>query len=375
MTTIDVRGADPARFAAVRELFQRHLDEGLELGAGFAVAVDGELVLDMTGGWADRARTRPFDARTLVPLFSTTKAVASLLIAIAVDGGLLDYERPLAELWPAFGQAGKERLTLAEVLSHQSGLSGLTEPMEPEGWFDWDGVCARLAAQAPIFPPGSASGYGPVTFGYLAGEVFRRVDPRGMAVALREDWSAAIGDDLHIGLPETEADRVAELQRPSAPTDFGELNAATRAAFLKPWSSVNGRDPRYRAMPIPSINGHGTAAALTRLLSVMACEGRLNGERRLSPETVRAASGERIVGQDLVLPHVLSWGAGFTRGGPERAFGPNPHAVGHWGWGGSVAFADPSCRLSVAYVMNRQGPLLLKDPRPMALIEALYAVF
>ncbi len=373
MDEVDIAGTCAAGLEPVRAQFARHFADDLELGAGFAAAIDGELVLDLTAGWADRTRTRPFDARTLVPLFSTTKAIASLLIASAVERALLDYDQPLSEVWPAFGQAGKERLTLAQVLSHQAGLSGPGAPIDPAAWFDWEATCAWLAAQAPIWPPTTASGYGPVAFGYLAGEAFRRVDARGMARGLAEDWAGPFGLDLSIGLPDGDAPRLAELQRPPRPTDFGEINAATRAAFLQKGSAVDARDPRYRSMAIPSINGVGTAGSLARLLSVIATDGRLDGRTLLSPKTIEAACRERIVGPDLVLPHRISWGAGFTRGGPEGVFGPNPDAVGHWGWGGSVAFADPGRRLSVAYVMNRQGPLLLKDPRPMALIEALYA--
>lgn len=373
MSDVEIRGTHSPGLAAVRDRFARHFADDLELGAGLAVAVDGAVVLDLTAGWADRARTKPFDARTLVPLFSTTKAVASLLVASAVDRGLLDYDQPLSEVWSEFGQAGKDGLTLAQVLSHQAGLSGPAEPIDPDLWFNWNATCAWLAAQEPLWPPASASGYGPITFGYLAGEAFRRVDDRGMARALAEDWTEPFSLDLSMGVAEADAGRLAELQRPPRPTDFGEINAATRAAFLQKGAAINARDPRYRSMAIPSVNGVGTAAALARLLAVLACDGRLDGRTLLSPETVAAASRERIVGPDLVLPHLISWGAGFTRGGPERVFGPNPDAVGHWGWGGSVAFADPKRHLSFAYVMNRQGPLLLKDPRPMALIEALYA--
>ncbi len=370
---LDLRGAAPERFAAALAAFQRHFAEDLELGAGLAVAVDGEILLDVTAGWADRARTQSFDARTLVPLFSTSKAIASLLIAAAVDRGLLDYDQPLSELWPAFAQAGKDRLTLAEVLSHQAGLSGPAEPIDPETWFDWDATCAWLAAQRPLWPPTSASGYGPVTFGYLAGEAFRRVDLRGMGAALREDFAEPLELDLAFGAADADLPRVAELMRPTRSTDFGEINAATRAAFVTKGAAVNARDPRYRSMAIPSINAHGTAAALARLFSIVACDGRLDGRTWVSPEVLTEATRERIAGPDLVLPHVMSWAAGFTRGGPEGVFGPNPEAVGHWGWGGSVAFADRQRRLSMAYVMNRQGPFLVKDPRPMRLIEAVYA--
>lgn len=369
----EIFGTAPARFDAVRAQFQRHFDEGLELGARFTVCIEGEVVLDLWGGHADRAATRPFDERTLTPLFSTSKGVTSLVVASAVDRGLLDYEQPLAEVWPEFAQAGKGEITLGQALSHQAGLSGLVDDADPGIWFEWDETCARIAAQAPIWPPGAASGYGPVEWGFVAGEAFRRVDARGVGAALAEDFAGPLGLDLFIPAPEGEASRVAELRKPSAPTDFGEMNDATIAAFGRPWSPVNARDPRYRQVAIPSVNAVATAEALARLFAIPANDGRLGGTTWISADVLAEASRERIVGQDLVLPHVVSWGAGFTRGGPERMFGPNPDAVGHWGWGGSCAFADPARRLSASYVMNRQGNRLVKDPRAMALIEALYA--
>lgn len=366
----EISGTAPARFERVRRVFERAFADGQELGARFTATLEGEVVVDLRGGWADRAQTRPFDERTLTPLFSTSKGVASVLIASAADRGLLDYEQPLSEVWPEFGQAGKADLTLAEALSHQAGLSGATAAVD---WFDWNAVAAQLAGQAPIWPPRTASGYGPVAWGYVAGEAFRRVDARGMGRALAEDWAGPLGLDLSFGVAEGDEARLAELRKPSEPTDFGEHNAATRAAFLERWSSVNARDPRYRSQAIPSVNGVATAEALARLFAVLANDGRIDGRTLLSPEIIAAASKERIRGPDLVLPHVMSWGAGFTRGGPERVFGPNPDAFGHWGWGGSMAFADPSRRLSASYVMNRQGSRLVADPRAMALIEALYA--
>ena len=369
----EIFGTCPPEFQAVRAQFQRHFDEGLELGARFSVCVEGEVVLDLWGGHADRAGARPFDQHTLAPLFSTSKAVTSLVVASAVDRGLLDYDQPLAEVWPEFAQAGKGAITFAQALSHQAGLSGLSEPADPGVWFDWPEATARIAAQAPIWPPGSASGYGPVTWGFVAGEAFRRVDPRGVGVAFAEDFGRPLNLDLRFRAADVEEPDLAELRKPAGPVDFGEINAATRAAFLQPWSPVNARDPRHRDSVIPSVSAVATAEALARLFNLMANDGRLDGTTWLSPDVIAAASRERIVGRDLVLPHVVSWGAGFTRGGPERMFGPNPDAFGHWGWGGSCAFADPERRLSASYVMNRQGALLVKDPRAMALIETLYA--
>jgi CubicO group peptidase (beta-lactamase class C family) len=248
--------------------------------------------------------------------------------------------------------------------------------MDPADWFDWDLICARLAAMAPLWPPGTASGYHPVTFGYLAGEIFRRVEGRTMGTALRQDLAEPFGLDLWIGLPDSEFDRVADLQRPNALPDFGEVNPATRAAFLTPWSSPAGRSQaEWRRMEIPSANGHATADSLARLMGALANDGWLDGEDILSPALIGEAARERIRGQDLVLPFVMSWGAGFMRNEIEHPWGPGNATFGHSGWGGSCAFADPERRLGGAYVMNRQSTQLLGDDRPRRLIEAAYGAF
>jgi CubicO group peptidase (beta-lactamase class C family) len=370
----DVFGHAPQRFAVVKDAFAAALDAGEELGCRFTAVVAGEVVLDLWGGFADRRRTRAFDERTLTPIFSTTKALAALMAARAVDQGKLDYAQTVASLWPEFAAAGKVSITVEQLLSHQAGLSGFPEKMDPADWFDWDLICARLAAMAPLWPPGSASGYHPITFGYLAGEVFRRADGRTMGQALREDLAEPLGLDLWIGLPDAQADRVAELQRPNALPDFGRENPATKAAFLTPWAQPGGKgSDALRRFELPSATGYATALALARVMGALADGGWLDGEAILSPALIAEASRERIRGPDLVLPFEMSWGAGFMRNAAEHPWGPGDASFGHSGWGGSCAFADPERRLGCAYVMNKQSADLLGDRRPKRLIEALYA--
>lgn len=372
-TEVEIHGVCPARFAAVRAAFEGNFAAGQELGARFSLVQAGELVVDLWAGFADRARTKPFDDKTLTPVFSTTKAIAALLIARLVDQGKLAYDQPVAQVWPEFGAAGKEAITVEQVMSHQEGLSGFPDEMEPSLWFDWDAICAKLAAMAPLWPPGTASGYHPITFGYLAGEIFRRVDGRTMGTALRQDLAVPFDLDLWIGLPDAEHDRAADLQRPNGLPNFGEINAATKAAFLTPWSSPAGRgQAEWRRMEIPSANGHATAPALARLIGALANDGWLDGEEILSPSLIAEASRERIHGQDLVLPFVMSWGAGFMRNSAVKVWGPGEQTFGHSGWGGSCAFADPQTKLAGAYVMNKQSTDLIGDARAKRLIEAAY---
>jgi CubicO group peptidase (beta-lactamase class C family) len=372
--TVNITGLCPDRFARVRDAFAANFEDGGELGARFSLCVDGEIVLDLMGGFADRKREVAFGPETLTPLFSTTKAVAALMVARLVDEGRLAYDQPVADVWPEFAQAGKAEVTIEQALSHQAGLSGFLDETDPTIWFDWDATCAKLAAMAPIWPIGSASGYHPITFGYLAGEIFRRVDGRTMGTALREDIAGPLGLDLWIGLPDSEHDRCAELMRPSALPKFGAMNDAVKAAFLTPWAAPGGRGTAdWRRVEIPSANGHATAPALARLMGALAKDGTLDGKSLITPAGIKVASAERIVGQDLVLPFVISWGAGFMRNTPNMFYGPTADAFGHSGWGGSCAFADPATGVSGAYVMNKQGSALIGDERAVRLIEAAYA--
>ena len=370
----EIHGVCPPRFAAVKDAFAANFTdapEGLhELAAGFSVCIEGETVVDLRAGWADTARTRPFEADTLVPVFSTGKAVMAMLIALAVERGLLDYERPVASYWPAFGAAGKEAVTVGQLMSHQAGLPGFDEAVEPSLWFDPTSVLERLCAQAPMWAPGTASGYHPITIGYLAGELFRLVDGRTMGAALREEFA---GLDLWIGLPEAEHARVAQMRKPTSAPDLGSIDAVKRSAFLDKGSAPGGRgSTEWRMMEIPSANLHGTARDLARLMTVLVA-GSFEGREMLSEATLAAARRERIHGQDRVLPFVMGWAAGWTMNAGLEVFGPNPDALGHYGWGGSCAWSDPEARLSAAYVMTRQSPHLIGDPRAVRLQKALYS--
>jgi len=364
----------PPRFAAVRQAFEANFAEGRELGARFALAIEGEIVVDLIGGWADRAQTRPFAEDTLTSVFSTTKAIAAFMIARLVDQVRLSYAQRVAEIWPEFAAGGKAEVTVEQVMAHQAGLPGFAAPMAASDWFDWDLIRGKLAATAPMWRPGDFSGYHPVTFGYLVGEIFRRIDGRTMGRALREDIAGPLGLDVWIGLPGTEHDRCADVRRPSALPDLGAMNEFKRVAFMTPWASPGGRSlAEWRRAEIPSVTGHATAPALARLMAAMANGGWLDGARLLKPETIDAAAAARGRGKDLVLPYDLAWGAGFLRNEGLGIYGPGRETFGHSGWGGSCAFADPERGVSGAYVMNRQSAELIADERARRLIEAAYA--
>lgn len=368
----EIHGFCAPDFSHLLGAFEANFKEGLELGARFSLVRDGELVVDLWGGHADKAQTVPFDEHTLTMIYSTTKAVAATMIARLVEQGRLAYDQPVAEFWPEFAQHGKGAITVEQVLSHQAGLPGFLVQMDPALWFDTAAIADKLAGLEPLWPPGTASGYHALTVGYLTGEIFRRIDGRSMGQALKADICDPAGLDLWIGLPESEHGRVAEFKPPTSYPAFGEVNDAKRAAFLSPWASPNGRGAEWRKIEVPSANGHATAEAVARFMGALAGDGSVNGVHVLSPETRELASAERIRGEDLVLAYDMSWGAGFMLAQPNHFFGPGERTIGHSGWGGSCAFADPEKKLAGAYVMNRQEVHLIGDPRTVRLINAAY---
>ena len=372
MTETEIRGFAPPRFQALSDAFAGHFSRDEELGARFCLAQNGEIIVDLMAGYADRAKTRLFDANTLCSIFSVSKSVAALLVAQLVDKGRLTYEQTVCSVWPEFAAAGKAEITIEQALSHQAGLSGFIEPMDPQDWYDWDLICGRLAAMTPLWPPGTASGYHPVTFGFLAGEIFRRVDGRPMVQAMREDLALPLGLDLWLGLPDSEQPRKAEIQKPRALPKFGPPSDAVRAAFTAPWSLPGMRPAHVPQSQVLSANTYATARDLARLAAVWACDGRLDGQAVLSPGMAERMCSPRTWSRDLVLPFDLSWGAGILRNDPVGVYGPGQQTVGHSGWGGACVFADPETGVSGAYVMNKQSAALLGDPRPVRLIEAAY---
>lgn len=356
-------------FERVREVFDAGLAE--ELGAGFAAVRDGEVVVELWGGWADRAQTRPWARDTIPPVFSTTKGVSAIVLAKLYDQGLLDYDTPVATLWPAFGVHGKDRVTIAQTLAHQAGIPGFVDPIDPQLWLDPPACTAAIAALAPLWPPGTASGYHPLTWGYIAGEIALRAAERSLGTILREDICAPLGLDFQIGTPESDHARCPEMKKPSQGGSFGEITPPRRAAFFTPWAAAGKGTTLWRKIEIPSANGHGTAPSLARLFEVFATGGAIMGQPILSERAYAALIQRRWRGADLVLPFEIDWRTGVL-GNSNGFYGPNAEAIGHSGAGGSCAFGDPVAGVSAAYVMNKQSHHIMGDPRALRLIGALY---
>lgn len=364
---IEIGGFAAAGFESVIDAFALNFERGGELGARFSAYRAGELIVDILAGFADREKNAPWSDDTLVCVYSSGKAAMAMLVAEAVAAGRLGYETPIAFLWPEFAANGKGDITLAMVLSHQAGLCGFPQEIPPQDWIDHDKIAARLAAMAPLWPPGSASGYHPQTGGFIVNEVFRRATGETIGAALRRKRL-----DIHCGVQARNLSRIAYMTKPSsAPVHRGD-SEFTKFAFLKPWSAANkvSRE-EWLAAEIPASNMHATAAALAAIVHPLANGGvNVDGARAVDAPTIAAALGPRISGEDLVLPFHLTWSAGLMVN-TNGHFGPSASALGHAGFGGSAVMIDPAKNISAAYVMNKMSPSLAGDPRAVALFAAL----
>ncbi|MGW3635905.1 serine hydrolase domain-containing protein [Streptomyces sp. NPDC005122] len=380
----DVRGHCDARFTAVRTAFEENFRDRGELGAAVTVVLGGETVVDLWGGWADAAGTRPWERETLVNVWSTSKGPTALCAHILADRGLLDLDAPVAAYWPEFAAAGKEAVLVRHLLSHRAGLAGLREPHTFEQLCDWELTVGRLAAQEPWWEPGTRSGYHALTFGHLVGEVVRRVSGLLPGAFLEREVTGPLGIDFTVGLPEKEVGRVAELVHPPAALSseqaaiFAQLAPAAVAALTNPLvGAAEANTARWRAAEIPAANGHGTARAIAALYGIFAGRGSHGSRQVLSPEAVERVREGQGSCRDLVLgagfEHETQAGLGLWLSGANASYGPNPRAFGHDGFGGSCGLADPEAALSLGYVMNRMGPHIADDPRKMALVDALYS--
>jgi CubicO group peptidase (beta-lactamase class C family) len=362
-------------FEGVRDAFQRDLDSGDECGASFAVVLDGRTVVDLWGGFRDRARTKPVAEHDLFNVWSTTKGLTATCIAMLVDRGKIDYAAPVTRYWPEFGEAGKDRVTVGMLLSHQAGICGPADRVSVAHYYDHAKMVSLLAAQEPFWPPGSASGYHAIVFGHLASELVRRTDGRTLGRFFAEEVAGPLGAEAHIGLPEDkDALRVTMIRaREEAPRRTSPNFPALRAALGNPPMDPEVPNERaFRAAELGGAGGSANARGISRVYGALARGGEIDGVRLLSAEAIAKATTPQIENVDLVLGYPVRWGCGFALNA-ARLYGPNEATFGHSGWGGSLGFADPVAKLGVSYAMNQMSGALQGDPRPQALIQATYA--
>jgi len=357
----EIHGTCAAGYEPVREAFAENFAERGEIGASVAVAVAGEPVVNLWAGWADPGRTREWQQDTLTNVWSTTKAMTSLCAHVLIDRGELDQDAPVARYWPEFAAGGKAEIPVRWIMGHKSGLTGLSVPASLQDYYDWEKITDLLARQEPLFPPGSTTGYQAITFGYLVGEVIRRITGRSCGAFFGSEIAGPLGADFYIGLPGSEQAALAQA--------YANASPAAQAALLNPaltGDEANADD--WRMAEIPAANGHGTALGLVTVYGTLT-DG---SERLISAKTLQTARTGQGRFTDLVLGFPLEFGLGIALSGPEGHYGPNPAAFGHDGFGGSTVGADPESGVAIAYVMNRMGMNLADDPRKMALIDAVY---
>jgi CubicO group peptidase (beta-lactamase class C family) len=369
-------GRCDSRFAGVQVEFARNFAERGEVGAGLCVVVEGRVVVDLVGGWVDRARRRPWRDDTLVDMYSAGKPFVALLALRQVDAGRLQLDAPVASAWPEFGRAGKEAVTVRQALCHRAGVPAIRRPLTNDDLWEWDTMVGALAATEPWWEPGTRHAYHTNTYGHLIGELARRTGDGSCGRQLAA-LAGPLGADVHFGVPADDLHRCAEVlfaspgggAEPDLSTLEGDALMEMTSYFNPPGYSSFGvvNTETWRRAEVPSTNGHATATGIARLYAALLEPGRL-----LSSSLLSEATSPQSEGYCPILHDEVTFGLGFKPTTPRRPFGPNPGSFGHFGTGGAVGFADPVASVAFGYVMNDVIPRW-QSTRNRTLIDAVYA--
>jgi CubicO group peptidase (beta-lactamase class C family) len=387
-----VHGTVAPGFESVSDEFATNLLDRGELGAACAVYYRGELVVDLCGGSRDKDSALLWEEDTLVCVFSTTKGLAAMAMAVAHTRGLWQLDEPVATYWPEFAQAGKDRITMRQLLSHQAGLSAIATPLDSATIADPDALAAVLAEQTPAWPPGTWHGYHALSLGWYQSEILRRVDPRRRTLGqyFHEEVAQPLNLEFYIGLPATiPQSRVAVLQDVHPANTLWHLNAVPWRfvfAMFNPWSQARRTfsNPKlnnpadisrgaYRSLEIPSANGFGCVRSIAKAYSELATGGTTLGlHARTIEELTATPPSPRSGTRDVVLGAKCRYACGFSKPSPDFSFGSSSRSFGAPGMGGSFGFADPDRQIGYAYAPNRLGYYLWDDPREKALRKTCY---
>src|SRR5437870_9483507 len=368
----------------LKPLFQENFEKFGELGAAVSVWQNGKPIIDLCGGFRDARRENPWMSDTLVLVWSVTKGIGSACVLHTLQEHKIDISQRVAEFWPEFVQAGKEKVTLAQLLSHQAGLCALDRRVDV---LDYDAVIRALEAQEPLWPPGTAHGYHARTFGFLLDELVRRIAGKTLSEYWQENFARPLNLDFWIGLPKKENSRVATMYaaksgKPPEPEQFyADLvtpGTLARKTFTSPYglhviSKMN--EPAIRAHQIVSFGGIGSASGLAKFYSMLANSGKFDGQTFFSEKAIAWMTTTLADGVDLVFQIPTAFSAGFmkdSRNAAGRIFGPSGTSFGHPGAGGSHAFADPENKIAFAYVMNQMEQSLLPNEKSLRLVDAIY---
>src|SRR5205809_2097133 len=366
--------------------FQENFTRFGDLGAAVSVWQNGKMVVDLYGGFCDARRVHRWASDTIVLVWSATKGLGSACVLHVLQENKIDINEPVVEFWPEFAQAGKEKITLAELLSHQGGLCALDRRVDV---LDYGAVIRALEAQAPLWPPGTGHGYHARTFGFLLDELIRRITGKTLSDYWQENFARPLALDFWIGLPEEQNSRVATIYaaksgKPPEPAKFYRdlvtPGTLARKTFTSPYglnviSKMN--DSHIRAQPIVSFGGIGSASALAKFYSMLANGGELDGQTFFSAKTIEWMTTTLSDGIDCVFQIPTAFSAGFmkdSRDAERRMFGPSATSFGHPGAGGSHAFADPENKIAFAYVMNQMEQSVLPNEKSLRLVDAIYGL-
>jgi CubicO group peptidase (beta-lactamase class C family) len=374
MANTGVQGRTAERYSEVKKVFAGNLESGADLGASFCATIDGETVVDIWGGYADAAKTRPWVKDTIVNVYSTTKTMTALTALLIADRGLLDFDAPVAKYWPEFAANGKSRIKVSHLMSHSAGLSGWKEKVTLNDLYDWEKATSLLAAQAPYWEPGTKPGYHALTQGYLVGEVVRRITGKSLGTVFREEIAEPLGADFHIGLPASEDSRVAELIPPVPGTGAGDGEQSELQANMSrnPGIDVSATGTRaWRGAEIPAAGGTGHARSIAEIHAILANGGVAKGRRFMSEAGCRKALELQIEGDDVIMRVPARFGLGFGLQGGIAPL-PNPNSMFWGGYGGSLAVIDMDARATYAYAMNRMVGTTTGDTRAFGLLMAMW---
>ncbi|PYK48263.1 MAG: esterase [Verrucomicrobia bacterium] len=370
----------------LKPLFQENFERFGELGAAVSVWQNGKPIIDLYGGFRDVHREKPWTSDTLVLVWSATKGIGSACLLHALQEHNIDISQRVAEFWPEFAQASKEKITLAQLLSHQAALCALDRRVDV---LDYDAVIRALESQTPLSPPGTAHGYHARTFGFLLDELVRRIAGKTLSDYWRENFAGPLNLDVWIGLPKKENSRVATMYAAKTLKAFGAEpkqfyadlvtpGTLARKTFTSPYglhviSKMN--EPAVRAHPIVSFGGIGSASALAKFYSMLANGGKFDGQTFFSEKALAWMTTTFADGIDRVFQIPTAFSAGFmkdSRNAARKILGPSGTSFGHPGAGGSHAFADPENKTAFAYVMNQMEQSLLPTEKSLRLVDAIY---
>ena len=384
VASIEVKGQCDSKFSRVQEVFAENFASKDELGATVAVYLDGVAVVDLWGGYADAARTKPWEEDTIVTVYSTTKGLTAICAHRLVDQGKLDVDAPVASYWPEFAQAGKATMPVRYLLSHQAGLPAVKEPVPDSALFEWDTMTSAFAAQEPWWEPGTRHGYHTLSFGWLVGEVVRRISGTSLGTFLREEIAGPLGADLYVGLGSEYDHRIAQMVAAPLPPPGVPNRAEEALKYPDSMQALSFTNPRFitgvtdntrewRGAEIPGANGHANARGLAKVYGALSRGGEIDGVRVMGPQTIERALVEQSNGIDAILATPTRFGLGFQLNSDFSPKGPNPRSFGHTGAGGSLGFADPDAKIGFGYAMNQMQIGIAGDPRAQALIQSVYA--